>query len=144
MEVLKPRKDRYSPDNVYHIRINIGNHPGVKWVSFKDKTTGEVTKGVFIPDVETGAVRIRNGSVVFDINAVPVQGCVNTHVLIPSVPRNVNSGLGMYGKKVISFKKYVIGNMYVCGEVYNDDQQKIIAKYVKRKRLLKIGRYRKD
>ena len=28
MEEIKPRKDRYSPDNVYHIRINIGNHPG--------------------------------------------------------------------------------------------------------------------
>lgn len=143
MEVLKPRKDRYSPDNVYHIRINIGNHPGVKWVSFKDKATGEVTKGVFIPDVETGGIRVRNGRVVFDINAIPVQGCTNTHVLVPAVQKGLDCGLGMIGKKCFDFKKAVVGNMYVNGEILNKDQKKIIEKYVKRKGLLKIGRYKK-
>ena len=60
MEVLKPRKDRYNPDNVYRIYINIGNHPGAKWVSFKDKNTGEVSKGIFIPDVETGGSSLKS------------------------------------------------------------------------------------
>ena len=55
---LKPRKDRYNPDNVYHIYIKMERHPGVKWVSFKDKQTGEVTKGLFIPDVETGCIKV--------------------------------------------------------------------------------------
>lgn len=143
MEVLKPRKDRYSPDNVYRIYINIGNHPGAKWVSFKDKETGEVTKGIFIPDWETGGIRIRRGGVKFEIHAIPVEGCMNTHILIPAVSKGVDCGLGK-GKKDIDFKKAVIGSMYVCGEVVNEDQQKIIGKYVRRKRLLKIGRYKKD
>lgn len=144
MDVLKPRKDRHSPDNVYRIYINIGNHPGAKWVSFKDKGTGEVTKGIFIPDWETGGIRIRRGGVKFEINAIPVEGCMNTHILIPAVSKGVDCGLGMKGKKNIDFKKAVIGNMYVCGEILNEDQQKIIEKYVKRKRLFKIGRYKKD
>lgn len=143
MEKIKPRKDRYSPDNVYHIRINIGNHPGVKWVSFKDKATGEATKGVFIPDVETGGIRVRNGRVFFDINAIPVQGCTNTHVLVPSVQKGLDCGLGMIGKKCVDFKKAVVGNMYVTGEILNEDQKKIIDKYVRRKKLLKIGSYKK-
>lgn len=143
MEVLKPRKDRYSPDSVYRIYIDIGNHPGAKWVSFKDKETGEVTKGIFLPDWETGGIRIRKGHLRFEINAIPVEGYMNTHVLIPAVSKGVDCGLGMKGKKIIDFKKAVIGNMYVCGEIYNDDQKKIIEKYVRRKRLFKIGRYKK-
>lgn len=140
---LKPRKDRYSPDNVYRIYINIGNHPGAKWISFKDKGTGEVTKGIFIPDVETGGIRIRRGQVKFEINAIPVKGLVNTHVLVPAVSKDVDCGLGIKkGKKTIGFKKTVIGNMYVCGETINEDQKKIISEYGRRK-LLKIGRYKK-
>lgn len=142
METLKPRKDRYNPDNVYRIYINIGNHPGAKWVSFKDKATGEVTKGIFIPDVEIGGIRIRNGQVKFEINAIPVQGCMNTHVLIPAVSKGIDCGLGMKGKKIIDFKKAVVGNMYVCGEIINEDQKEIIAKYGKRK-FFKIRRYNK-
>lgn len=140
---IKPRKDRYNPDNVYRIYINIGNHPGAKWVSFKDKVTGEVTKGVFIPDVETGGIRIRRGQVKFEINAIPVKGLVNTHVLIPAVSKGVDCGLGMKKNKTIDFKKAVIGNMYVCGETINEDQKKIIAEYGRRKSL-KIRRYKKD
>ena len=143
MEVLKPRKDRYNPNNVYRIYINIGNHPGAKWVSFKDKETGEVTKGIFIPDWETGGIRIRRGEVKFEINAIPVEGRINTHVLIPAVSKGVDCGLGMKGKKIVDFKKSVIGNMYITGEVLNEDQRKIIEKYVRRKGLLKIGRYKK-
>lgn len=139
MEEIKPRKDRYNPDNVYRIYINIGNHPGAKWVSFKDKVTGEVTKGIFIPDVETGGIRIRKGQVKFEIHAIPVTGRMNTHVLIPAVSKGIDCGLG----KIIDFKKPIIGNMYVCGEVINEDQKRIIEKYVKRKRFLKIGRYKK-
>ena len=99
---------------------------------------------VLKPDWETGGIRIRRGGVKFEINAIPVEGCMNTHILIPAVPRGVDCGLGMKGKKNPDFKKAVIGNMYVCGEILNEDQQKIIEKYVKRKRLLKIGRYKKD
>ncbi len=140
MEVLKPRKDRYNPDNVYRIYIHIGNHPGAKWVSFKDKETGEVTKGIFIPDVETGGIRIRNGEVKFEIHAIPVKGCVNTHVLVPAVSKGVDCGLGMKGS---DFRKSIVGNMYVCGEVINEEQKKIIAEYVRRKSF-KIGRFKKD
>lgn len=142
MEVLKPRKDRYNPDNVYRIYINIGNHPGAKWVSFKDKNTGEVTKGIFIPDVETGGIRIRRGQVKFEINAIPVQGFVNTHVLIPAVSRGVDCGLGMRGRKIKEFGKAIIGNMYICGEIINEDQKKIITEYGKRK-FFKIRRFKK-
>lgn len=138
--VLKPRKDRYNPDNVYRIYIHIGNHPGAKWVSFKDKNTGEVTKGIFIPDVETGGIRIRRGQVKFEINAIPVKGSTNTHILTPAVSKGVNCGLGM---KTTDFRKAVIGNMYVVGETINEDQQKIISEYVKRRRL-KIGRFKKS
>lgn len=95
MEVLKPRKDRYNPDNTYRIYINIGNHPGAKWVSFKDKETGEVTKGIFLPDWETGGIRIRHGQVKFEINAIPVKGKINTHVLIPAVYKGIDCGLGL-------------------------------------------------
>lgn len=140
--VMKPRKDRYNPDNVYRIYIHIGNHPGVKWVSFKDKATGEVTKGIFIPDVETGGIRIRNGNVKLEINAIPVQGMTNTHVLIPAVSKGVDCGLGMKGNKIIDFKKAVIGNMYVTGETINEDQKRIINEFTKRKKF-KIGRYKK-
>lgn len=141
--VLQPRKDRYNPDNVYRIYIHIGNHPGAKWVSFKDKATGEVTKGIFIPDVETGGIRIRNGNVKLEINAIPVSGQINTHVLVPAVSGGVDCGLGMKGKKIIDFKKAVIGNMYVMGEYINEDQKRIINEYIKRKRI-KVGRYKKD
>ena len=137
---IKPRKDRYSPDNVYRIYINIGSHPGAKWVSFKDKETGDRTKGIFIPDVEIGGIRIRNGQVRFEIHAIPVKGCMNTHVLIPAVSKGVDCGLGI---KTSDFRKAIIGNMYVCGEITNEDQKKIIAKYGKRK-LFNIRRYNKD
>ena len=70
---LKPRKDRYNPDNVYHIYIKMERHPGVKWVSFKDKQTGEVTKGLFIPDVETGCIKVRNGNMFLSFKAIPVK-----------------------------------------------------------------------
>lgn len=140
MEILKPRKDRYSPDNVYRIYIHIGNHPGAKWVSFKDKETGEVTKGIFIPDVETGGIRIRRGKVKFEILALPVKGCMSTHVLIPAVAKGVDCGLGMND---CDFKKAVLGSMYVSGEVTNEDQKKIIAEYARRKSF-KIGRFKKD
>lgn len=143
MEELKPRKDRYNPDNVYRIRINIGNHPGVKWVSFKDKATGEVTKGVFIPDVEKGCVRVRKGRVLLDINAIPVQGLLNTHVLLPDGGNGADFGLGVTYKKFAAYEKSVIGNMYVIGEVLNEDQKKIILKYAKRRQFFKIGRYKK-
>lgn len=138
--VLKPRKDRYNPDNVYRIYINIGNHPGAKWVSFKDKNTGDVTKGIFIPDVETGGIRIRRGQVKFEINAIPVKGTTNTHVLIPAVSKGFDCGLGM---KSSDFRKVVLGNMYVIGETINEDHKKIISEYVKR-RGIKIGRYKKN
>lgn len=138
--VLKPRKDRYNPDNVYRIYIHIGNHPGAKWVSFKDKNTGEVTKGIFIPDVETGGIRIRRGQVKFEINAIPVKGTTNTHVLVPAVSKWVDCGLGM---KSTDSLKAIIGNMYVIGETINEDQQKIISEYVKRRRI-KISRFKKD
>lgn len=138
--ILKPRKDRYNPDNVYRIYIHIGNHPGAKWVSFKDKATGEVTKGIFIPDIETGGIRIRNGNVRFEINAIPVKGAINTHILIPAVSKGVNCGLG---KKSTDFKKAVVGNMYVIGETINEDQKRIINEFTKRKKF-KIGRYKKD
>jgi len=138
--VLKPRKDRYNPDNVYRIYINIGNHPGAKWVSFKDKNTGDVTKGIFIPDVETGGIRIRRGKVKFEINAIPVKGTTNTHVLVPAVSKGFDCGLGM---KSSDFRKVVLGNMYVIGETINEDQKKIISEYVKR-RGIKIGRYKKN
>lgn len=142
MEVLKPRKDRYSPDNVYRIYIDIGSHPGAKWVSFKDKETGEVTKGIFLPDWETGGIRIRRGRVKFEINAIPVEGLTNTHVLIPAVSKGVDCRLGMKGKKTTGFKKTVIGNMYVVGEIINEDQKRIIQNYARRKSF-KIGRYKK-
>lgn len=145
MEVLKPRKDRYNPDNTYRIYINIGNHPGAKWVSFKDKETGEVTKGIFLPDWETGGIRIRHGQVKFEINAIPVKGKINTHVLIPAVYKGTDCGLGLsIGNKVTDFKKAVIGNMYICGEILNEDQKKILEKYVRRKGFFKIGRYKKS
>jgi len=112
-------------------------------VSFKDKETGEVTKGVFIPDVETGGIRIRRGQVKFEIQAIPVNGCMNTHVLIPAVSKGVDCGLGMIGNKEVDFRKAVIGKMYVCGEVLNEEQEKIIKEYARRK-FLKIGRYKKD
>lgn len=140
--VLKPRKDRYNPDNVYRIYIHIGNHPGAKWVSFKDKATGEITKGIFIPDVETGGIRIRNGQVKLEANAIPVQGQMNTHVLIPAVSKGVDCGLGMKGNKIIDFKKAVIGNMYVVGEAISEDQKRIVNEFRKRRKL-KIGRYKK-
>lgn len=142
---LKPRKDRYSPDNIYRIYINIGNHPGAKWVSFKDKETGEVTKGVFLPDWETGGIRIRRGYLRFEINAIPIKGCMNTHILIPAVNKGVDCGLGIKkSSKQTYFSKSVIGNMYVCGEILNEDQKKIIEKYVRKRGFLKIGRYKKD
>lgn len=138
-QVLQPRRDRYNPDNVYRIYIHIGRHPGAKWVSFKDKVTGEVTKGIFIPDVETGGIRIRKGQIKFEINAIPVKGATNTHVLVPAVSKGVDCGLG---RDSVDFRKAVIGNMYVTGEVINEDQKKIINEFTKRKRL-KIGRYKK-
>lgn len=134
------RKDRYSPDNVYRIYIHLGNHPGAKWVSFKDKSTGEVTKGIFIPDVETGGIRIRDGGVKLEVNAIPVQGKLNTHVLVPAVSKGVDCGLGVTSKNIIDFKKAIIGNMYVVGETINEDQKRIIEKLKKRARL---GRYKK-
>lgn len=143
MEVLKPRKDRYSPDNTYRIYIDLGSHPGAKWVSFKDKETGEVTKGIFLPDWETGGIRIRRGQVKFEINAIPVKGLTNTHVLIPAVSKGIDCSLGIKkSKKVTDFRKAIIGNMYVNGEILSEDQKKIIQKYANRK-LLKIGRYHK-
>ncbi len=137
--VLKPRKDRYNPDNVYRIYINIGNHPGAKWVSFKDKQTGEVTKGIFIPDVETGGIRIRRGQVKFEINAIPVKGAINTHILVPAVSKGVDCGLGM---KSTDFRKAVLGNMYIIGETINEDQKKIINEFRKR-RIARLARYKK-
>lgn len=140
---LKPRKDRYNPDNVLHIYLNIGEHPGAKWVSFKNKETGDVLKGIFIPDVETGGIRIRRGQVKLELTAIPVKGMVNTHVVIPYVPKGVDCNLGICGKKTIDFRKKTIGNIYVSGEVLNEDQKKIIAEYAKRRKF-KIGRYKKD
>lgn len=141
---LEPRKDRYNPDNVYHIYIEMGRHPGVKWVSFKDKQTGEVTKGIFIPDVETGCVRVRNGNMVLRFNAIPVQGRVNTHVIIPDVSKGVDCNLGKCGKKVVDFRKATLGSMYVKGETLNEDLKKIIEAYVRKRGFLKIGRYKKS
>ena len=140
---LKPRKDRYNPDNVYHIYIKMERHPGVKWVSFKDKQTGEVTKGLFIPDVETGCIKVRNGNMFLSFKAIPVKGCTNTHVIIPNVSKGVDRNMGKCGKKEVDFRKATIGNMYVMGEILNEDQKKIIEKYVRRRKLLKIGRYKK-
>lgn len=136
---IKPRKDRYNPDNLFRIYLNIGNHPGAKWVSFKDKATGEVTKGIFLPDIETGGIRIRHGQVKMELNAIPVKGMMNTHVVVPAVSKGVDCGLG---KKTIDFRKEVVGNMYVIGEIVNQDQKKIIAEYAKRRKF-KIGRYKK-
>lgn len=140
---LKPRKDRYNPDNVYHIYIKMERHPGVKWVSFKDKQAGEVTKGLFIPDVETGCIKVRNGNMFLSFKAIPVKGCTNTHVIIPNVSKGVDCNMGKCGKKEVDFRKATIGNMYVMGEILNEDQKKIIEKYVRRRKLLKIGRYKK-
>lgn len=141
---LKPRKDRYSPDNVYHIRIKMERHPGVKWVSFKDKQTGEVTKGLFIPDVETGCVKVRNGKMHLSFIAIPVEGRLNTHVIIPDVPKGVDCNLGKCGKKVVDFRKATIGDMYVSGETLSEDYKKIIEAYVRKRGFLKIGRYKKS
>ena len=140
MELLKPRKDRYNPDNVYRINLNLSNHPGAKWVSFKDKDTGEVTKGIFLPDWETGGIRVKRGRIKMDLFAIPVKGLVNTHVVIPAVWKGTDCGLGY---KSIDFKKAVVGNMYVYGEVLSSDKQKIFQKYAAR-RSLRIGRYKKD
>lgn len=140
MELLKPRKDRYNPDNVYRIDLHLGNHPGARWVSFKDKDTGEVTKGIFLPDWETGGIRIRRGQVKMELFAIPVKGLVNTHVIIPAVWKGTDCGLGY---KSIDFKKAVVGNMYVYGEVLSSDKQKIFQKYASR-RSFRIGRYKKD
>ena len=52
--------------------------------------------------------------------------------------------MGKCGKKEVDFRKATIGNMYVMGEILNEDQKKIIEKYVRRRKLLKIGRYKKD
>lgn len=143
MMELKPRKDRYSPDNVYNIYIKMARHPGVKWVSFKDKQTGEVTKGLFIPDVETGCVKVRNGRMFLSFKAIPVKGYTSTHVIIPEVPKGVDCNLGKCGKKVVGFRKATLGSMYVTGEFLNEDQKKIIEAYVRRRKLFKIGRYQK-
>lgn len=137
---LKPRKDRYSPDNVYRIYLPVDRHPGTKWVSFKDKATGLVTKGVFIPDTETGMIRISKGNIIFAIKAVPVKGCMETHILLPDVWRGVDCGLG---RDKVDFRKAIIGKMYVVGEVLGEDQKRIINEFAKRKKL-KIGRYKKD
>lgn len=139
METLKPRKDRYSPDNCYRIYIDIGSHPGAKWVSFKDKETGEVTKGIFLPDWETGGIRIRRGRIKLEARAIPVQGRDNTHVIIPEVSHEIDCGLGFAGKKS-GFRKAIIGNMYITGEVLGKDIKKAIEKYARRKSF-KIGRY---
>ena len=71
-----------------------------------------------------------------------MQGFVNTHVLIPAVSRGVDCGLGMRGHKIKEFGKAIIGNMYICGEIINEDQKKIIAEYGKRK-FFKIRRFKK-
>ena len=142
--VIQPRKDRYSPDNVYRIYMNIGRHPGAKWVSFKDKETGEVTKGIFLPDWETGGIRVSKGRISFQLMAIPVEGCINTHVIVPAVHSGVDCGLGKCGKKTIDFRKAVLGTMYVSGEVAIKDIRETIEKYARRKYLLKIGRYKKD
>ena len=141
---LKPRRDRYNPDNIYHIYLKMERHPGVKWVSFKDKQTGEVTKGLFIPDVETGCVRVKNGSMFLSFQAIPVEGRMNTHMIVPNVSKGVNYYLGKYGKGEGYFRKAILGDMYVMGEVLNEDQKKIIEKYARKRRLLKIGRYKKS
>ena len=140
---LRPRKDRYNPDNVYHIYIKMDRHPGVKWVSFKDKQTGEVTKGLFIPDVETGCIKVRSSNMFLSFKAIPVKGRTNTHVIIPNVSKGVDCNMGKCGGKEVDFRKAVMGNMYVMGEILNEDQKKIIEKYVRRRKLLKIGRYKK-
>ena len=48
----------------------------------------------------------------------------------------------MKGNKIVDFKKAVIGNMYVCGEIINEDQKMIINEFTKRRKI-KIGRYKK-
>lgn len=141
---LQPRKDRYSPDNVYHIYIKMERHPGVKWVSFKDKQTGEVTKGLFIPDVETGCIKVRNGNMSLSFKAIPVKGRINTHVIIPDDSKGADWNLGKCEEKEAGFRRAAIGDMYVTGEILNEDQKKIIEKYVRKRGFLKIGRYKKS
>ena len=140
MELYKPRKDRYNPDNCYRICINLSKHPGVKWVSFKNKETGEVTKGIFIPDYETGGIRVRERGVILEAHAIPVKGLVNTHVIIPSVNKGVNCGLGY---KSSDFRKATIGNMYVSGEILSEDYRRMIQKYAERHGK-RIAAYKKD
>lgn len=66
-------------------------------------------------------------------------------MLIPAVYKGIDCGLGLsIGNKVTDFKKAVIGNMYICGEILNEDQKKILEKYVRRKGFFKIGRYKKS
>lgn len=139
MELFKPRKDRYNPDNTYRIIIDIGKHPGVKWVSFKDSATGETTRGVFLPDWEVGGIRVWNDRVRLALNAIPVQGMINTHVLVPCTSKGVDCGLGLKG---LDYRKATIGNMYVMGEVLNEDYVKMREKYGK-KFWRRIARFKK-
>lgn len=101
-------------------------------------------KGAFIPDVETGCIKVRNGNMFLSFKAIPVKGCINTHVIIPNVSKGVDCNLGKCGKKEVDFRKATIGSMYVMGEILNEDQKKIIEKYVRKRGFLKIGRCKKS
>ena len=109
-------------------------------MSFKNKETGEVTKGIFLPDYETGGIRVRERGVILEAHAIPVKGLVNTHVIIPSVNKGVNCGLGY---KSSDFRKATIGNMYVSGEILSEDYRRMIQKYSERHGK-RIAAYKKD
>lgn len=136
---LRLRKDRYNPDNVYRIYIDLNRFIGTKWVSFKDKQTGEVTKGVFVPDNEVGCIRIRNGRIRFQINAIPVKGLTCTHILVVGADRSVDCHLGRIGAE---FRKPTVGYMYVLGETTAEDREKIERYERQYKYKLRIKRHK--